>query len=160
MITTRGRKLQSVNGNGSEKVPVERGVWPVPAIIAATGEHDAYRFLEFFAAQIQNTNTRAAYFWNVCNFFAWCERRHVRELSEIRSAHVAGYIERLIKTHAAPSVKQYLAAIRMLFNWLVVGQIVEHNPAAAVRGAKHVVRKGKTPVLLGSSFSANPWFAR
>lgn len=35
----------------------------------------------------------------------------------------------------------------MLFDYLVVGQIVPINPAAAVRGPKHVVKKGKTPVL-------------
>jgi site-specific recombinase XerD len=70
-------------------------------------------------------------------------------LSDIRSAHIAAYIEQLMKTHAPPSVKQHLAAIRMLFNWLVVGQIVENNPAAAVRGPRYVVKKGKTPVLLG-----------
>ena len=48
-----------------------------------------------------------------------------------------------------PTVKQHLAAIRMLFNWLVVGQIVPTNPATVVRGPKYVVKKGKTPVLLG-----------
>lgn len=37
--------------------------------------------------------------------------------------------------------------MRMLFDWLVIGQIVPFNPAAAVRGPKHVVKKGKTPVL-------------
>ena len=31
---------------------------------------------------------------------------------------------------SAPSVKQRLAAVRMLFDWLVVGQVVPHNPAA------------------------------
>src|SRR5271155_4941364 len=35
----------------------------------------------------------------------------------------------------------------MLFDWLVVGQILAVNPAHAVRGPKHVVRRGKTPVL-------------
>ena len=35
----------------------------------------------------------------------------------------------------------------MLFDWLVVRQVVEINPAAAVRGPKHVVKRGKTPVL-------------
>lgn len=35
----------------------------------------------------------------------------------------------------------------MLFDWLVTGHVVAHNPAAPVRGPKHVVRKGKTPVL-------------
>ena len=46
-----------------------------------------------------------------------------------------------------PSVKQHLAAIKMLFDWLVIGQVVAHNPAHAVRGPKHVVKRGKTPVL-------------
>ncbi len=35
----------------------------------------------------------------------------------------------------------------MLFDWLVVGHIIDVNPAHAVRGPKHSVRKGKTPVL-------------
>ena len=48
---------------------------------------------------------------------------------------------------AKPSVKQHLAAIRMLFDWLVTGGIVATNPAHAVRGPKHVVKRGKTPVL-------------
>ena len=48
---------------------------------------------------------------------------------------------------AAPSIKQRLAALRHLFDWLVVGQVVPTNPAASVRGPQHVVRGGKTPVL-------------
>jgi site-specific recombinase XerD len=120
----------------------------------SAGEQGAYRFLEFFAANIRNPNTRAAYFRDVCAFFLWCQRRKIHELSEIRSNHVAGYIERLGKTHAPPSVKQHLAAIRMLFDWLVVGQIVMHNPASAVRGPKYIVKKGKTPVLLGEEARA------
>jgi site-specific recombinase XerC len=35
----------------------------------------------------------------------------------------------------------------MLFDWLITGQVVPINPAAAVRGPKHVVKTGKTPVL-------------
>ena len=48
---------------------------------------------------------------------------------------------------AAPTVKQHLAAIRMLGDWLVVSQVLPVNPAAAVRGPKHVVTTGATPVL-------------
>jgi site-specific recombinase XerD len=44
-------------------------------------------------------------------------------------------------------VKQQLAAVRMLFDWLITGQVVPFNPASAVRGPKHVVKTGKTPVL-------------
>jgi site-specific recombinase XerC len=61
--------------------------------------------------------------------------------------HVAGYIESLREGFAKPTIKQHLAAIRMLFDWLVVGQIMDVNPAHAVRGPKHVVIKGRTPVL-------------
>jgi site-specific recombinase XerC len=57
------------------------------------------------------------------------------------------YIEALQATAAKPTVKLHLAAIRMMFDWLVVGQVLAVNPAHAVRGPKHVVRRGKTPVL-------------
>jgi hypothetical protein len=46
-----------------------------------------------------------------------------------------------------PLRKQHLAAIRHLFDWLVVGQVLAVNPAHAVRGPKHVIKRGKTPVL-------------
>ena len=49
-------------------------------------------------------------------------------------------------------MKQQLAAVRMLFDWLITGQVVPHNPAAAVRGPKHVVKTGKTPVLDGAEW--------
>src|SRR6266699_3433938 len=52
----------------------------------------------------------------------------------------------------APGVKQQLEAVRMLFDWLVTGQVVPMNPAAAVRGPKHVVKTGKTPVLEGAEW--------
>jgi site-specific recombinase XerD len=68
-------------------------------------------------------------------------------LKTLRTHHVAAYVELLGKRYSAPTVKQHLAAIRMLFDWLVVRQVVDMNPAAAVRGPKHVVKRGKTPVL-------------
>ncbi len=48
---------------------------------------------------------------------------------------------------SAPTVKRHLAAIRVLCDWLVIHQVLPANPAAAVRGPKHVVTKGATPVL-------------
>ena len=144
-----GNDLQLFTGDDDDKLPVAPGLGVMPALVLSAGEPGAYRFLEFFAAHIRNPNTRVAYFRDVCAFFRWCQRRKIHELSEIRSHHVAGYVERLGTTHAPPSVKQHLAAIRMLFDWLVVGQIVAHNPASAVRGPTYVVHKGKTPVLLG-----------
>jgi site-specific recombinase XerC len=61
-------------------------------------------------------------------------------------------VKDLQQTHGAPGVKQQLAAVRMLFDWLITGQIVPMNPAVAVRGPKHVVKTGKTPVLEGGNY--------
>src|SRR6202163_2558552 len=121
------------------------GLDNLPAIIGRAGEAAAWRFIEFFAATIRNRNTRAAYARAVSQFFAWCEKHRVYTLDQVKPIVIASYIEN--HPMAAPTVKQHLAAIRMLFDFLVTGQIVPMNPASSVRGPKHVVRRGKTPVL-------------
>ena len=119
----------------------------VPAIVADAGNQAARRYLEFFAATIRNRNTRTAYLHAVSRFFAWCDHHKLGALADIEPLHVAAYIEALGENFEKPTVKQHLAAIRMLFDWLVTGQIVATNPAHAVRGPKHVVKTGKTTVL-------------
>ena len=120
------------------------GAVVLPAVIVDAGPAAVERFLEFFAARIANAMTRAAYGRAVGQFLAWCEVRGLA-LEAVSPLHVAAYI----RTHpgSAPTVKQHLAAIRMLGDWLVVSQVLPVNPAAAVRGPKHVVTKGATPVL-------------
>lgn len=118
----------------------------IPTLIAEAGEHAAWRYIDFFTANVRNPNTRRAYARACVRFFAWCEDRGLT-LTTIRSYDVATYIETLQQAHSAPGVKQQLAAVRMLFDWLITGQVVPFNPAAAVRGPKHVVKTGKTPVL-------------
>lgn len=164
---------QLVPQTSTSGLPVSFIGKPFLRIILAEGEAATRRFIEFFAANIRNPNTRLAYAGAVYQFLEWCESRHL-ELKGITPFHVASYIEHLsvrpvkvqpylrkskdgqaIRTTTAlqpldtPSVKQHLAAIRMLFDWLVVGQIVPMNPSASVRGPRHVVKKGKTPVLSG-----------
>ena len=120
------------------------GAVVLPAVIVDAGPAAVERFLEFFAARIANARTRAAYGRAVGQFLAWCEARGLG-LTAVSPLHVAAYI----RTHpgSAPTVKQHLAAIRMLGDWLVVSQVLPVNPAAAVRGPKHVVTTGATPVL-------------
>jgi site-specific recombinase XerD len=122
------------------------GTLIVPALIADLGDAAGWRYIEFFTANIRNPHTRRAYARACSRFFVWCEQRGLA-LAAIRPFDVAAYIEGLQQDHSAPGVKQQLAAVRMLFDWLVVGQIVPSNPASAVRGPKHVVKTGKTPVL-------------
>ncbi len=109
---------------------------PLPAIITREGETATRRFLEFFTANIRNPNTRLSYARAVGAFLAWCERRGVA-LARIEPIIVASYVEELTKTRAPQTVKQNLAAIRMLFDWLVIGQVVPFNPAASVRGPRY-----------------------
>ena len=119
----------------------------VPALIQQAGERAGMRFLEFFTANIRNANTRRAYARAAQEFLTWCQSVGVPRLAAVTPLHVATWIELQGQTLAASSVKQRLAAIRQLFDWLVVGQVVAHNPAAAVRGPSHTSRTGKTPVL-------------
>jgi site-specific recombinase XerD len=125
---------------------VRAGLEALPAIIRARGERASRRFIEFFTASIRNRNTRAAYARAVKQFCDWCEERRL-ELHELEAITVAAYVEQLGQRAAKPSVKQHLAAIRQLFDYLTTGGILDHNPAASVRGPKYVVKRGKTPVL-------------
>ena len=97
-------------------------------------------------ARLSWLDTRAAYAKAVTQFFNWCDE-HGLELDQISAVAVAAYVEELQGVYRAPTIKQHLAAIRRLFDWLVVGQVVPWNPTAAVRGPTQVVKRGKTPVL-------------
>lgn len=119
----------------------------VPTLVVTAGDRASVRFLEFFASAIRNPHTRRAYARAAGDFLAWCAGAGVSSITAVQPLHVAAWIELQTQTLSAPSVKQHLAAIRHLFDWLVVGQIVPHNPAASVRGPSHTAKKGKTPVL-------------
>lgn len=135
LLSTLGHSLSLVRPNGAALVP---------ALVADAGEQASRRYVEFFTAHIRNPNTRTAYARAASGFLAWCERLGLA-LPAIQPVHVAAWVEQLGREgRSAPTVKQQLAAVRMLFDWLVVGQVVPHNPAAAVRGPRHSMSKGKT----------------
>ena len=102
--------------------------------------------MECVTAQIRNPQTRAAYAAAVTRFFTWCDARGLA-LAQLSPIAVATYIDEMQRGYRAPTIKQHLAAIRRLFDWLVIGQVMPANPATSVRGPTHVVRTGKTPVL-------------
>jgi site-specific recombinase XerD len=141
--------LPAVTAPGTLTTQID--TYMVPALIADLGEPAAWRYVEFFTANIRNPNTRRAYARACSRFFAWCEDRGLT-LATIRPHDVGTYIEERHESHSAPDVKQQLAAVRMMFKWLVIGQVVPINPAADVRGPAHVVKTGKTPVLDGKEW--------
>lgn len=118
----------------------------LPALISRENEKTTERFVEFFTANISNDNTRHAYVRAVGRFLHWCEG-HGATLHDIKPVMIATYIKQ--HSGAVPTVKQHLAAINMLFDWFVTGQIVPVNPAASVRAPRYSQKKGKTPVLSG-----------
>lgn len=122
------------------------GFESLPAMIAGAGENASRRFIEFFTAEIRNKNTRRAYAEAVRQFCDWCDDRGI-ELRQLQPIIIAGYVEQLSESKSKPTVKQHLAAIRMLCDYLVLGQIIPMNPAASVRGPRYTVKRGKTPIL-------------
>jgi site-specific recombinase XerD len=133
--------LVTLDQNGVE---TDRGA-ALPALFAPN-HHAAERFFGFFTVHIRNPNTRRAYTRIALRFADWAASHGLVSLTEVRPIHVAAYIEGL--SLAKPSVKQHLAALRMLFDWLVLGHVITTtNPAHPVRGPKHIVTKGRTSVL-------------
>jgi site-specific recombinase XerD len=88
------------------------------------------------------------------DFLNWCEGQRIDAPGRVQPMHVAAYIELLQGKRSAPTVKQHLACIRMLFDWLVIGQVMPTNPAHSVRGQRHSVTKGVTPVLSSEEATA------
>ena len=118
----------------------------LPSIFTARPEARE-RMRDFFSSHIRNANTRRAYMEAVRQFSTFCTEHGMSDLTQVQPVHVAAFVEAQMKLHSKPTVKQRLAALRMLFDWMVVGQVIPTNPAHAVRGPKHSQRRGKTPVL-------------
>jgi site-specific recombinase XerD len=120
----------------------------MPPLIARAGGNAEKRFIEFFAAQIRNRNTREAYLRAVRDFLGWVEEEAgIGNLLDIEPVHVAAWVELKTRSYEAQSVKQQLAALRHLFDWLVTGHVLHTNPASFVRGPKFSYTKGKTAIL-------------
>ena len=146
LVPVRNQVVETRAGS----LAVARPVSYVPAMLVAAGDSTAKRFLTFFTDNIRNPNTRRAYHRNVCEFFEWAAARGL-SFAEIESPHVSLYIEDCLAGLSRPSVKQRLASVRMLYDWLITSGMVPElcgiNPASSVRGPKHVVKKGKTKLL-------------
>ncbi|WP_103028691.1 tyrosine-type recombinase/integrase [Salinibacter altiplanensis] len=116
----------------------------LPAVLQDAGEDASERVIEFFTAEIRNSNTREAYARAVRRFFRWADG-HGLNLSDIKPVHVAAYVEE--DDRAPATIKQNLAALRRLFDFLVTGQVLSSNPAEPVRSPSLQTDGGKTPAL-------------
>jgi site-specific recombinase XerD len=115
-------------------------------LVRWSGERAALRTVEFLTVSVRNVHTRRAYLRAVQRFAAWCDLRAL-PLPLVTGPHVALYLEELGRALSPVSVKQHLAALKHWFDSLVLGHVLEHNPAHAVRGPRYAQETGKTPVL-------------
>ena len=128
--------------------PVAR---PVPPLIAAAGEPAVRRYSEFFLVSLTNAHTRRAYARACRSFFQWCGHRGL-QIETIRPHDVSAYVQTMSSELSPQSVRQSLAAIRMLFDWLVDGRIVLGNPGSSVRGPKAPADGGTICVLTAAEW--------
>jgi site-specific recombinase XerD len=106
-------------GDGLNELIIAPSEELLPASLFAPTRKAAKRFLEFFTAQINNAHTRRAYVNATRRFADWCASKDLHELTQVEAFHVAAFVHDLQDELSPPSVKQHLAAIRMLFDWLV-----------------------------------------
>ena len=124
---------------------------PVPALIAAAGEQAMRRYCAFFTENHANAHTSRAYLRACRSFLNWCAEHGLR-LENIRPRDVAAYVEAIGAALSAQSVRQSLAAVRMLFDWLVAGQVIAANPAGSVRGPQPAAEAGALFVLTAAQW--------
>jgi len=113
------------------------------------------RFFDFFTSTISQQHTRRAYYKAAARFSEWCEGRGLLDLAHVKPLHVALAISNGSRL-PEPKGQGPCQALGEAALWrrcgccltgLVVGHVMETNPAHSVRGPKHVVRKGRHPVL-------------
>lgn len=116
----------------------------LPSVVAHAGDAARFAWEEFFEGELANEHTRKAYLRAVRSFLQWCETRSL-ELHQISPAHVGRYFAE--HPGSVPTKKLHLAAIRRLFDRLVVRHVVVLNPALSVRSERYQVVEGKTPEI-------------
>src|ERR1700750_1052530 len=131
----------------SELAVVSVDSFSAPALITRASPSTRKKFFEFFTVPIRNANTRAAYYRAIQQFLTWCERADYQDLEDIEPITVAAYIEMLQRLAAPPTVKQHMAAIRMLFSWLTEKGVLAMNPAREVKTERFSRTEGKTPAF-------------
>ena len=104
-------------------------------------------FYEFFGARIRNKNTRTAYLYSVRSFFEWAEQYGVTKPEQVNALIVSKWVDNQLEVMSVPTVKQRLAGLKMLFDWLVVRNILSTNPISSVKTPRYSVNIGKTPHL-------------
>ena len=101
-------------------------------------------FLELLGARVRNPNTRSAYQVAWRSFLAFCSARQL-ELESVKAYHVGAWLDQ--HPGSRSTQRQHLAAVRLLFDSLMMRGVVEYNPAARARPPRLVRESSHTPVF-------------
>jgi len=115
-----------------------------PGLIVTAGPAAGFAWDEFFAGQLRNRHTRAAYLHAVRRFLKWAEP-HAATIDRITPGMVGGYFDQ--HAGSVPTKKLHLSAIRAFFSVLVNRHVIILNPAVTVRGERYQAVEGKTPEI-------------
>lgn len=130
--------------SGHSTAPATRERTAPPAIVERAGGAARFAWEEVFLGEIPNADTRKAYLHAVRRFLSYCEARGA-ELWKVTPGMVGEYFGH--HPDGPATKKQHLAAIRRLFDKLVVRHVVAFNPAHSVRTERYEVVEGKTPEI-------------
>src|SRR5882757_3032808 len=114
----------------------------------STRAKTAETFLELLGARVRNPNTRSAYRVAWRSFLAFCSARQL-ELENVKAYHVGSWLDQHRGNRSTQ--RQHLAAIRLLFDSLMMRRVVEYNPAARAKPPRLIRESSHTPVFEESS---------
>lgn len=143
-MDTPNSKGQQLGLVVNDRALTNGGESDVPAIVTSAGAAGRFAWEEYFRGRIRNSHTRVAYGHAVGRFLVWCEGKGI-ELGRVTPGDVGAYFDQHLGS--IPTKKQHLAAIRGLFDALVVRHVVLLNPAGSVHLERYQVIEGKTPEI-------------
>jgi integrase/recombinase XerD len=114
-------------------------------------EKTAETFLELLGARVRNPNTRSAYRIAWRSFLVFCSARQL-ELENVKAYHVGAWLDQ--HPGSRSTQRQHLAAVRLLFDHLMMRGVVEYNPAARARPPRLVRESSHTPVFEEAEIAA------
>ena len=108
-------------------------------------------FRNFFEGKLRCANTRRAYQRSASSFFTYASGRlALCSIDDVKPFHISAWLDAMLHNGlSAPTVKQRLAALNGLFESLLAQRVIVTNPVRLVQGPRHVITKGRTPVLTG-----------
>ena len=86
--------------------------------------------LNILEGRVRNSNTRKAYKTAWRSFFAFCSEYKL-ELERVKPYHFGLWLKR--HTGSVATLRQHLAAVRLLFDHLLEKGVVDINPAARAK---------------------------